>query len=88
MPKEFTQDSRAGHSSGIKAGIGVSVRWRKHGHAHGGSPLAIEPLVVTFDQPDSALDGIGAIIALDRAGCNRLIRSLRQARDDVYGKDA
>lgn len=33
------------------------------------------------------VDGTGALITLDRSGINRLIRSLRRARDATYGAD-
>ena len=33
------------------------------------------------------VDGIGSAWGLDRSGINRLIRSLRRARDATYGSD-
>lgn len=30
----------------------------------------------------------GVFVALDREGCNRMIRALRKARDQAYGQDA
>lgn len=29
----------------------------------------------------------GQFLSLDRAGCNRLIRSIRAARDEMFGRD-
>ncbi|HEX5525156.1 MAG TPA: hypothetical protein VFX53_17055 [Pedococcus sp.] len=40
------------------------------------------------DTPDSAEPFKGWFVTLDRDGCNRLIRAVRQARDSAYGADA
>lgn len=33
------------------------------------------------------VDGVGAVITLDRASANRMIRTLRHARTSTYGAD-
>lgn len=33
------------------------------------------------------VDGVGGLIALDRSGINRLIKTLRRARDATFGAD-
>lgn len=69
----------------------LSVRWSKGGAEPAcNSPLSLAPLVVTFDSIASITppgDSIAFLFALDRADCNRLIRSLRKARDDVFGRN-
>lgn len=89
MPKERIIDPRHNDpKSGIDAAL--TVRWTKDNKREPNcSPLASQPLVVTYDRVGSGgIDDIAGFMALDRTGCNRLIRALRQARDDVYGRDA
>jgi hypothetical protein len=90
MPKERIVDTRR---SDPKSGIdgALTVRWTKDRKREPNcSPLADQPLVVTYDRldaPGAGPDNIAAFIAFDRAGCNRLIRALRRARDDAFGRD-
>lgn len=45
-------------------------------------------LGVTIEDPSIDWEKRGYFIQLDRDGINRLIRALRKARDQVFGKDA
>lgn len=50
-----------------------------------------DPIVTVNDEPvPGSLTGGGPSLfrTLDRAGCNRLIRAARKARDAAYGADA
>jgi hypothetical protein len=79
MPKEFITDSLERDEfepSGLRIG------WSKEtGHVQvatvGPDEYELEPTP----------EGNGWFVTLDRAGINRAIRALRQARDDAFGKD-
>lgn len=58
---------------------GVQVGWTRH--------QIVEIGVAQFD-PSRELPTKGVFMSLDRAGINRLIRTLRKARDAAYGSDA
>ena len=58
---------------------GVHVGWTRKRH--------VEVGVASFDV-SREMPSDGVFLALDRDGINRLIRSLRKARDAAYGSDA
>lgn len=69
----------AANSGGKWQRRGVHVGWVKDRH--------VEVGVAQFD-PSRERASEGVFLSLDRAGINRLIRSLRKARDAAYGSDA
>lgn len=86
MPKEYIEDRWTGHDNDdVAAGSSskVKVGWSKEaGHVE---VATVAPDAMTL-QPTP--EGNGWFVQLDRAGINRLIRTLRRARDDAYGSDA
>ena len=83
MPKEIIRDkyevtSEPGHCASIEVG------WaRESEHVQLGT--------VVLDVADERVKNVtsdGMFVQLDRAGINRLIRSLRKARDAAFGADA
>lgn len=86
MPKEYIEDRWTGHDDDAVAegsSAKVKVGWsREAGHVE----------VATVAPDDMTLrptpEGNGWFVQLDRAGLNRLIRTLRKARDSAYGPDA
>lgn len=58
---------------------GVHVGWNRNKH--------VEVGVATFEISTESMHG-GQFVSLDRDGCNRLIHSVRKARDAAFGKDA
>lgn len=85
MPKEYIDDRYMGHDSDAVAEgseFRVKVGWSKEaGH--------VEIATVGADGVDlvPTPKGNGFFVQLDRSGLNRLIRVLRRARDDAYGRD-
>ena len=63
-------------------------KWRRRG-AHVGwvKGRSVEIGVASFD-PSREMPNDGVFMSLDRDGINRLIRTLRKARDAAYGSDA
>jgi hypothetical protein len=59
---------------------GVKLGWTKDVYVEIG---CAEFEISTQDSGNS-----GMFLSLDRQGCNRLIKALQQARNDVFGKDA
>jgi hypothetical protein len=86
MPKEYIEDRWAGHDDASVADgspTRVKVGWSKEG----------EHVEIATVAPDEAElqptpEGNGWFVQLDRSGINRLIHTLRRARDAAYGKDA
>lgn len=58
---------------------GIKVGWMKD--------RSVEIGAASFD-PSREMPSDGVFMALDRDGCNRLIRTLRKARDAAFGSDA
>lgn len=82
MPKVNVDDQTV-------SGFRVEVTW---GQGHYVQVASVNqeseiPLEVG-DTPETADTFKGWHITLDRGGCNRLIRAVRQARDAAYGPDA
>lgn len=97
MPKEYVYDEDLGktYRDVVEDGPGsahteeveietnqVSLGWSKEQGSVQIATLADEGRVLN-DLPE----GNGWFVSLDRAGCNRLIRLLRKARDDAFGRD-
>jgi hypothetical protein len=61
---------------------GVRVQWARDSHVQ----LTVLPM--TGGMPDEEARDKALWSSLNREGCNELIRQLRQARDDAFGKDA
>lgn len=81
MPKEKIRDEAGMYD--------VHVGWERDKHVQVGVETAdgrtlAEHLTAEQDTPASFKGLWGT---LDRAGCNRLIRALRQARDAAFGRD-
>jgi hypothetical protein len=55
------------------------------------TPRTLKQLVASWPDdagdPDHPAGATGLWSTLDRAGCNRLIRTLRKARDAAFGRD-
>jgi hypothetical protein len=89
MPKEITESRFYGqeivdHSTGLPVETECTyahVGWTKD-LAH------VELAVLNRDEPEFPGDTRrGWFVQLDRPGINHLIRSLRKARDQAYGRD-
>jgi hypothetical protein len=86
MPKEYIEDRYTGHDDdAVAEGSTAKVRvgWsREQEH--------VEIATVAPDEIklEPTPEGNGWFVQLDRSGLNRLIRSLRKARDQAYGADA
>jgi hypothetical protein len=83
MPSEYIDDSR---EEQCQQGFRTKVNWSKR-EVPGGSVQ-----IGTLGPPETQLKAEnpasnGWFVDLDRAGLNRLIRTLRKARDDAYGRD-
>lgn len=83
MPSEYVGDSE---ESQYQKGFRTKVNWSKH-EVPGGSVQ-----IATLGPPEADLKAEnpasnGWFVNLDRHGLNRLIRTLRKARDDAYGRD-
>lgn len=86
MPKEFIEDQYTGHDDdAVAAGSSARVRvgWSKEAEHVEVATVAPHALPL-----DLASEGNGWFVQLDRSGLNRLIRTLRKARDQAYGSDA
>jgi hypothetical protein len=94
MPKENTNGVIVGDIAGTSFRAEVSWRGDRDGDGTGYVQLATTNENSPFkfeaggdpDNPDGRFDGWH--VTVDRDGCNRLIRSLRRARDAAYGADA
>ena len=73
MPRETIRTE--GPTSGA-VDCGVSVGWQRDGFVQ----------IATCQQGKEGLDGL--FLDLNREQINRLIRTLRKARDQAYGSDA
>lgn len=99
MPKEITYSNE---SSFLKMPNGDEIpegdveserdypdgKWRRRGiHVGWLKDRNVEIGAASFD-PSREMPADGVFMSLDRDGINRLIRSLRKARDAAFGKDA
>ena len=86
MPKEHVDDMYAGHDDDAVAEGSrsrVRVGWSKEaGH------VEVATVAPDGERLEPTPEGNGWFVQLDRSGLNRLIRTLRRARDDAYGRDA
>lgn len=85
MPKEYVNDLYYGvDDDGVATGSDSRVRvsWSKESGDVQIATTAPDGWVL---QPTP--EGNGWFVNLDRSGINRLIRFLRKARDDAYGRD-
>lgn len=83
MPSVYVDDAR---ESQYRKGFRVKVGWAKWPQG----VVQVGALGPVDSQSPHAADGVsgnGWFIDLDRDGCNDLIRALRKARDDAYGRD-
>jgi len=94
MPKELIHDV-------VTPGFRAQVGWGGIAgeHEDGGGYVQVSTVnenspfrweQAASDPADPAVGGDfdGWFVHLDRAGCNRMIRALRRARDSAYGADA
>lgn len=80
MPKETVRSAYAGGREMNEPE--VRVGWsRETGHVQLGTVMDDEAVL----QPTP--EGNGWFVTLDRAGINALVRHLRRARDQAYGRD-
>ncbi len=80
MPKEKIYDEASMYDMEVgwsRDNVQVGVTTRE------GIPL-VEQLAQDIDDP-AKFTGVWG--TLDRAGCNRMIKMLRKARDEAFGKD-
>lgn len=86
MPKEYIEDRYASDDDDAVANgspTRVRVGWSRE--AEHVEIATIAPDEMTL-RPTP--EGNGWFVQLDRGGLNRLIRTLRKARDQAYGQDA
>jgi hypothetical protein len=81
MPKETIKDEQ----NPVRA---VEVGWQRDGTVQIGTTDQASPLTYPADSSMPGLPMSGFFAHLDRAGCNRLIRAVRRARDGAFGADA
>ena len=86
MPKVYIEDQWTG-SDDDEVAEGSSARV-KVGWSKEGEHVQIATVAPDESQLRPTPEGNGWFVQLDRAGINRLIRALKKARDDAYGKDA
>jgi hypothetical protein len=80
MPKEVVVDSN-GFDDDASRGLRAEVRWSREAEYVQLATVADEPPV------RSGLGGEGWHVSLDRRGINEVIRYLRRARDQAFGRD-
>lgn len=80
MPKEKIRSKYFNSNDSIEPE--VVVGWSKDA-SHVEIATTMEDGVILEPTPE----GNGWYVQLDRAGINRLIKTLRKARDDAYGRD-
>ena len=81
MPKEVVID-RGSFDDDHSRGLRVEVRWHREG--------SYVQLATVADEPPAASeigDGQGWFVSLERCDINDLIRYLRRARDQAFGRD-
>lgn len=87
MPKEYIDDAWMGHDDD-KVATGsqfrVKVGWSREQGDIQIATVAPEGVQLESEHPESN----GWFVNLDRSGINRLIRTLRKARDQAFGADA
>jgi len=82
MPKENTNCTAIN-------GFRAEVSWSSEGeYVQLGTVNEKSTATVRDDSESEPETLFGWFITLDRAACNRLIHSLRRARDSAFGKDA
>jgi hypothetical protein len=81
MPKEVVHS--AWGQSGDVVAAHVEVGWSKEGGYVQLASIGPGQLPLPPEAPSN-----GWFADLDRAGCNRLIRAIRKARDQAFGADA
>lgn len=79
MPKEMVLSS--GFNEDVTRGLRTEVRWSRDGY--------VQVATVADEMPAASGTGSGEgwFVDLDRKGCNDLIRHLRRARDQAFGRD-
>lgn len=81
MPKEIIHSRYPDPEDGPRESL-VHVGWtREHEH------VEVATIVPDERKLDTTPEGNGWFVQLDRSGINRLIRALRQARDQAFGRD-
>jgi hypothetical protein len=83
MPKETVYSKYYGRSTPDHPEPEVTVGWSKESEHVEMAVLMPEGVPLEVNFPESN----GWYAQLDRAGINRLIKILRKARDDAYGRD-
>jgi hypothetical protein len=68
-------------------GFRVEVGWSPDMYVQVATVNTESPLELQDDAGGPASEFLGWYATLDREGCNRLIRAVRQARDAAYGRD-
>ena len=100
MPKEIIYDRwRDDTKDPVTSDAYVRVGWSKDGSEHVQLATAVTAeskrvRIQFFDEESKGwhdydpIEDNGLFVQLDRHGINRLIRTLRKARDDAFGSDA
>lgn len=84
MPKDNINDI-------VTPGLRAEVSWAPLGYVQVATTNEHSTLQLDDPLPDGTVEAepfSGWYVTLDREGCNRMIRSLRTARDKAYGADA
>lgn len=80
MPKEIVIDSSCFNEDDTR-GLRAEVRWSRE------TEYVQLATVADKDPVSEGFDGCGWFMSLDRRGINDLIRHLRKARDQAFGRD-
>lgn len=75
MPKEIVLDPE--FNTDEARGLRAEVRWSRDGY--------VQLCTIADSPPPEGLEGW--FVTLDRKGCNDLVRFVRRARDQAFGKD-
>lgn len=79
MPKEIVIDQSCFNEDGTR-GLRTEVRWSREAEY-------VQVATVADQLPEEGIEGQGWFCSLDRRGINDLIRHLRRARDQAFGRD-
>lgn len=89
MPKEYVNGEAVPYELGSPETPVAAVRWgRETGHVQLVTRLRECELFFDPDDPTAPIPcQYGYYVTLDRRGINDLIRTLRKARDQAFGRD-
>lgn len=91
MPKEVVYSEHTPYGDDDSRRSIIEVQWNREPAGHvqvatlgvDGATLEPRPCVSESGEPHSG----GIYLSLDRDGCNRLIKNLRRAREQAFGRD-